>query len=82
MKKILGVIFLSLALSGSAYAGIWSSKKSELLMHDYLNDGWELKFVNTVMDHALYYVFTLQKKNKVVVCKIKNNHQEKCIEPR
>ena len=87
MKKVIFILVMGLLLSGNTYAkkpNYWGTTKE--FMHDYLNNGWEIKFVNTINrngDGNEHMFFTLQKDNNIVVCTIEKRAKwmESCIKP-
>ena len=82
MKKLLGIVVLGLLWSSAALADNHRWKKSDIRISDYLKNGWSVTFVNAFKgwknDETIY---TLQKDQSIVSCKVINNRLEQCYEP-
>ena len=80
MKKLLGIIVVSLLLSGNAYAG----PMQELLDEKYKITQEKLVEFN---DRYAQQVFTLKKRNQVKICTVRINkvtgvsNNSKCMTP-
>ena len=81
MKKILGVIFLSLLLSGNAYA-------EEMTVKSLLDEGYKITKEELVnFDRYAQKIFTLKKRKQVKICTVKikkisgASNYSKCMTP-
>ena len=74
---VLGLLWCNISLADNHR---W--KKSDIRISDYLKNGWSVTFVNAFKgwknDETIY---TLQKDQSIVSCKVINNRLEQCYEP-
>ena len=76
MKKLLGIIVLSLLLSGNVYGDEFKDKN----LNDHVKQGFKIIFVNHHVNFDSMY-YTLEKDNVVVVCRVKHSKNTDCFKP-
>ena len=85
MKKLLGIIVLSLLWCNVAFVAEKDWIKTDYNINYYLKNNWSLTFVNAIESgnsNAVFY--TLQKSKLIISCKLNwhTHFSEKCYKPK
>ena len=82
MKKLLGIVVLGLMWCNVVFAGMSYWQRTNFNISHYLKNGWSITSVNSFKgwknDETIY---TLQKENLIISCKVTNFNTEKCYKP-
>ncbi len=82
MRNFLLIIVLSIFWCTVSFAKDFNWIRTDYNTNYYLKNGWTLKFVNSFKGwHNDETIYTFQKQNMIVSCKVRNFREEACHKP-
>ena len=82
MRRIILIIFASLMFANIGFAKDFKWEKTDFNISHYLKNGWTITFVNSFKGWSNNEtIYTLQKQNLIISCKVRNFTYETCRVP-